>query len=386
MKYWRGYLIAAILAVINWALVQFARTHAILMDMVYPYISRLVTTTLADWTGKIGFNLWQLLLFFLIAGVIGAVVWVILRKRNPIRLIGGILAVVSCISLLNTVIYGLNRYASPLADDIRLDITDYTVTELNQTTVYFRDKANELAQTMPRDQKGNPDNGSFEELAEQAGEGFVNLTYKEAISVFSGSTAPVKKQGWFRSKGNSGITIALTGEAAVNPKVPSACLPFAMSKEMAHRMCIYSETDANFAAFLACIHNASPAFQYSAYLMAYYYCYEALASVPTSTAQACIQEALKGESQQLKRDLKACLDFYGKTKVETTVRAEDKEITTQEGSIVTFSSYRSTVDILASWYIQKFIMPIYDAEKEVFDPKDPNQVDLTGLVNAPGQG
>ena len=39
---------------------------------------------------------------------------------------------------------------------------------------------------------------------------------------------PVKKQSLLRSKGDSGITVPLTGEACVNPNVPEAALPFAM--------------------------------------------------------------------------------------------------------------------------------------------------------------
>ena len=39
MKYWRGYLVAAILAAITWALVQFAQAHSLLVDMVYPHMS-----------------------------------------------------------------------------------------------------------------------------------------------------------------------------------------------------------------------------------------------------------------------------------------------------------------------------------------------------------
>ena len=53
MKYWRGYLVAAIMAAITWALTQFAQTHSVLIDMVYPYMTRLVVTSMADWTGGI---------------------------------------------------------------------------------------------------------------------------------------------------------------------------------------------------------------------------------------------------------------------------------------------------------------------------------------------
>ena len=41
----------------------------------------------------------------------------------------------------------------------------------------------------------------------------------------------------------------------MNPSAPDVSLPFTMCHEMAHRMCIAYERDANFAAFLAAAHN-----------------------------------------------------------------------------------------------------------------------------------
>ena len=49
MKYWIGYLVAAVFAAITWALHQFAAAHQVLVDMIYPYISRMIVTTLAGW-------------------------------------------------------------------------------------------------------------------------------------------------------------------------------------------------------------------------------------------------------------------------------------------------------------------------------------------------
>ena len=387
MKYWRGYLVAAIFAAISWALVQFAQAHSVLVDMIYPYVTRMFITSMADWTGSMSFCLWQVILVGLIAAGIASIVLMVVLRWNPVQWFGWVMAVVMCISMCNTVVYGLNAYSSPLADDIRLEVTDYTVSELNEATLYFRDKANEMAKEVIRDSNGDPAFDTFEKLAEQAADGYEALTYDEAISVFSGSTAPVKRQSWFKSKGDSGITVPLTGEAAVNPDVPVVCLPFAMCKEMAHRMSIYSEADANFAAFLACTNNSSQAFQYSAYLMAYHYCYEALASIPTSTAQACAKQTDSGVNQLLKNDLQDCMDFYGKTK--TSASSQTNTNTTEpdgEESTVTFSSYSNVSHLLASWYIQEFIVPLHQEEEEPFDPYDPTQVDLSGIVNAPTQG
>lgn len=382
MKYWRGYLVAAILAAITWALVQFAQAHSILVDMIYPYMTRLVVTSMADWTGNMGLCLWQLLLTGMVILGIATLVLTILRKWNIFQWLGWVLASISCVIMLHTMIYGLNQYASPLADDVRLKITDYTVSELNEATLYFQDKANTLAQELPRNAKGNLELGTFEELAEKAGAGFEVLAYDHAISVFAGSTVPVKKLGWSLFYGGDfGVTVALTGEAAVNPNVPSAILPFAMCNEMAHRMAIYSDADAAFAAFLAGAANPSKAFQYSAYLMAYNYCYTALSQIPVDTAQACAAEIDKGVKENLRHDLKTYEKFFGEAEAENN-RAPIPEAAKGENSPITFSEYSNAADLLTNWYVQTFIVPQHVEEEAPFNPLDPSQVDLSGLVNA----
>ena len=50
LKYWRGYLCAAIFGAITWALMEFAKTHQALTDMVYPYFTRLIQTALTGWS------------------------------------------------------------------------------------------------------------------------------------------------------------------------------------------------------------------------------------------------------------------------------------------------------------------------------------------------
>ena len=385
MKYWRGYLVALIVTVISVSLTAFAKAHPLLVDMIYPYISRMVITALSEWSAG-GSCVWQTALIIMAVLFIVSIALMILLRWNPIRWGGWVVAVICTIVMLHNGLYGLNAYASPLADDMKLQITDYTVSELNEAAVYFRDQANALAKDVHRDDKGDVEFGTFEEMAEQAGDGFRSLTYDKAVSVIAGSTVPVKRLGFIRSKGDSGITVPLTGEACVNPDVPEAALPFAMCKEMAHRMCIYSEADANFTAFLAAVSNVSQEFQYSGYLMAYHYCYEALSNIPTSTAQACAKQTHDGANQLVRNDLEDCVAFYG-TSDETrhqehNIRAANTKATVED-DIVAFSDYASFTDLLASWYIQEYILPLHREEEAPFNPYDTTQVDISGLANAP---
>ena len=50
MKYWFGYLVAAIFGAITWVLLQFGEKFSDLVDMVYPYVDRNLQGYLAQWT------------------------------------------------------------------------------------------------------------------------------------------------------------------------------------------------------------------------------------------------------------------------------------------------------------------------------------------------
>ena len=381
MKYWISYLVAAIFAVITLTLTRYAEAHTVLIDMVYPYMSRIVMTTLAEWSAG-GACVWQKIMTWAMVGGGILLVLICVFKWNLIQWIGWALSLVSLGVLLNTAIYELNAYASPLADDMRLEVASYTVADLSEATNYYRDKANTLATKVNRDPYGNPDFGTFEEMANQAGDGFRAMTYDQAVSVFAGSTVPVKVQTRGTKDGVSGKTIPLTGEALVNPDVPTAAMPFAMCKEMAHRMCIYSDVDANFAAYLAGSNNSSVEFQYSAYLMAYYYCYETLSRVDTNAARASAASAESGLSELVRRDLEACRAFYRQGTVDD--QKVLAEIPPEERSeLMPFTRYSGTTDLLASWYYQQYILPRHQEEETPFNPYDPGQVDLSGIVNAP---
>lgn len=388
MKYWRGYLAAAIFAAISWGLVQFARAHPVIVDTVYPYLTRIFQTTMTQWSAGTTVCIWQL--FLLVGAVIiaGSAFLMVLLKWNPIQWFGWVVAAAFFVNMITTASYGLNAYASPLANDIRLDVSEYTVTELNQATLFFRDQANACSVGIQRDEAGVPQLPSFEGMASMAYEGFRVLTYDKHISVFASSPVPVKKltmPDLFLDKGDSGMTVAITGEAAVNPNVPEVALPFAICKELSHRISIYSEADANFSAFLACTNNPDPIYQYSGYLMAYYYCYQALLSIPTSTAQACAASTDRGVNDLVREDLRACIDFFGEAESTANVQAtanimaSDSEIT-----LISFSSYSDVADLFSSWYIQEYIIPAYEEanKEEPFDPYDESKVDISDLVNA----
>ena len=389
MKYWRGFLVALIFGGFSWELMNFAEGHSALIDMVYPYVSRMLQGYLADWSGSVAFCLWQLIALVLIVGVLASIVLMIVLRWNPIQVIGWYTAVASLLFFMYTAVYGLNGSAGPLADDLRLSVTEFTVTELEEATVYYRDNANALAEKINRNADGSASYPTFQVLAEQAGEGFTSLVYEDSYAVFAGNLSPVKELGWadmYTSMGITGFTMALTGEAAVNPQIPVVSLPFTMCHEMAHRMSIKNEDDANLAAFLACQANPSVEFQYSAYFMAYRYCINSLVKLGTPESKEAVQRIRSGVSDTLYNDLSGYDSFFSSRRDETAakVATTTNEIyITSTGDDRGVASYGQVTRLLVSWHIQTVVRPTQIVEDTKFDPFDESQVDLSGYVNGP---
>ena len=389
MKYWRGFLVAAIFGGFSWALMEFAKTHTALIDMVYPFVTRMLQGYLADWSGSVTFCLWQVIALVLVVGVLASIVLMIVLRWNLIQVVGWYTAVASLLFFCHTAIYGLNGSSGPLADDLRLTITEFTVSELENATVYYRDKANALSDQIPRNPDGSAKYPEFQELAAQAAEGYTSLVYDSSFAVFAGNLSPVKELGWadmYTSMGITGFTMPLTGEAAVNPQIPVVSMPFTMCHEMAHRMSISHEDDASMSAFLACQANSSIEFQYSAYFMAYKYCYNALVRLGTPEAGAAAQRVKGGLSEHFYYDLSNYDSFFiskqdkTATTVATTVNNTYINSTGDDRGV---ESYKDVVKLLVSWHIQTVVLPTQIVEETKFDPFDEKQVDLTGYVNGP---
>lgn len=390
MKYLRGYLTAGIFGAITWVLMAYGQRFSTLVDMVYPYVTRNLQDILAQWSSQVDFCLWQLLAVALGVLLLCSVVLMIVLKWNVVQWLGWVLAVFSCIYTLHTAAFGLNFYAGPISEDLRLDMSPYTLEELTEATEYYRNEANALAAVMPRKSDGTVSFRTFEELAAMAGEGFETLTYQKHYPIFAGSTVPVKKLGWsdmYVSMGITGFSFALTGEAAVNPQAPDVSLPFTMCHEMSHRMCIANERDANFAAFLAASNHSDPQFRYSAYFMAYRYCMAALSTVSSQAAVNARARVDEGVSDYLRYDMAQYDAFYRTRKNASATKAGDavnNAYLKTSGDASGLASYGEVCDLLVSWHVQQVLLPSLAEEENPFDPLDKTQVDLTGIVHAGG--
>lgn len=371
MKYWRGYLVAAILAACTWAFREFAQTHSDLVDMFYPYVTRMIQNFMAGWSGGVTFCVWQAILVALAAVGVASIVLMFIFRWNPIQWFGWITAVASLIVLLNTGIFGMNEYAGPIAEDIRLMEAECSDEALEAAAVYYRDMASALSKEVSRSADGGVQVPALAVLNEQAVNGFETLVYEDFFSVFAGSAKPVKELGMaeqFTKRGEMGYTVAITGEAAINPQTPSFMMPFAVCREMCYRMCIASARDKHFGAFLACQANEAAEFRYAAYVMAYRYCLNAL---PQSTVAIIHSEA----DAMVRADVETWDDFVAPAQALAAEKAE------KEG--LKDTTDREIAELLTRWHYQDVVVPSITEPEVEFDPMDETQVDLTDLVDVP---
>ena len=250
------------------------------------------------------------------------------------------------------------------------------------TLIIPKDHYDNIADNVPADTLGAVF-GAVQKVAEIKGvvaDGFRTLARERSFSIYGGDYTPVKKLGWapiYTAQGKTGVTVALTGESAVNPDIPGYALPFAMAHEMAHRLCIAREDDADFSAFLACTENENLEYQYSGYFMAFQICRSALLSVD----EAAVEAIDEGVCAELYQDLNELGDFFSQNRDEELTRLISTVTDTfDEATAASEVHYSTACDYLVNWYIDQYV-----EEEEIeakFDPFDETQVDLSGLVNA----
>ena len=377
MKYWRGFLVAAIVAAITLGLQLLAKQYHQIVDMFYPYLTREIQVFLAQWTGTVDFTVWQVLAMLVLVILLVTVLLMIMLKWNFMQWLGWVLSIASLVWLLHTGIWGLNYFAGPLSDDMRLDSYDFTVDDMEDASIYFLTQANALATQLPRDESGAMIMPTFQAVAEMAGNGYESLTYSTS-SVFGGCTLPVKQLQWeklYTSLGVTGVTFPLTGEAAVNPQTPSAALAYQMCKEMAHRMSIATEADAQFAAFLACRENSEVLYRYSGYFMAYRYCYEALLADGSAEAAAAAARISLQANAQLRHDLQEYDNFFAGSTLSAMAQEVTYTFLNLSGNQTSGTSYSQVSILLFNWYIEEMVMPYVEQEDvNGFDPMDKDYI------------
>ncbi len=344
-------MLAAFFVMLTLILILLGKYANELVFSFYPALSRGILGVLADFFGLFPVAMWELLLLTLVFWGL----YTMIRDFAQLKFfswLSGLAVVLSAGGLIFVFLWGLNYFAPPMHERVKLSGEQYTVKELKAATIYFRDRANQSAYEVQRDEEGRMLPGDLGELAKQAGQGYERLG--EKMSCFRGSVAAPKtllSSPLMGATGTTGIFIAFTGESCISTTTYSASVPFTMCHEIGHRMAFAREDEANFAGFLACLENSEPEFRYSGYYTAFSYCYNALAREDPEGAK----EVWRGVGRELAADGAAAAKHYQSLENETLSSASSK---VYDSYLKTFEvesgvqSYGEVTDLLLMWYYE----------------------------------
>jgi len=279
---WR-FSVAAVLGIATFVVNRIFETSAAVAD-AYAEIMKMVILIVSGAMTYVPFVVAEVLLYLcaMLAAiyVVFAVVFLITKPgklARVVRIVADLCMVGALIGFVFLMLFGYSYKCTPVTERMDLDVHEQPIETLYDTTEWLLGYANEYSQIVPRDGEGNALLGTFDGIAARMYDGYDTLS---AQWEFLQSThAPVKRVSSWKLMSYVGLTgmyVPYTMESVVNPDCAAATLPFTMGHEMAHRLTIAREEEANFMGFMACRANSDRRIQYSGYYMAFRYCFVAL--------------------------------------------------------------------------------------------------------------
>lgn len=372
MRNLRGIIVAAVFAALTVLLRLLGDRFDVLLGMAYPFASKTYMELVGGWLGKFDVCVWQIALVLFCVAVAASIGLMILNRWNILRWLGWVLAPVSIVVFLFTLVWGLNYSNKPIHESMKLEVPDWSVSDLREATDYYLEQANRYSRLVERDENKDLILEDLDSLNETLSQSYDNLVWK--YSIFAGARGPVKELGWSdlcSSLGCDGISIGLTGEAAVNMNQYGATIPFAMCHEVAHLLAFAREDEANFAGYLACEFSEDVTFRYSGYLKAFLYCADTLYAVDA----AQWREVWDRATDRLRHDVEAMNQEYARWEGQTMERANQfyDSYLVLSGQDQGLEAYNDVTGLLVAWYMDQY-RPRTEPEVPPFNPLDYNEV------------
>ena len=214
-----------------------------------------------------------------IAYLVRTIALLILRPGKLLRLVRRVVVLGSVVLILYTgftLLWGINFYGTSFSEKTGLVDRGASAEELYQLTIAFADKANQLSDSVARDEEGlfceEPG-----EIFDQSETIFAGISEEYPfLTGYSRTPKPMVTSRMFSYMGFTGFYFPFTGESTLNMNPPACLLPATVAHELSHQRGVANEDEANFTAILTCLRSDNPVYQYSGCLMAYIHLSNAL--------------------------------------------------------------------------------------------------------------
>jgi hypothetical protein len=213
-------------------------------------------------------------------------------------------SIILWIYLVFNILWGLNYDRMPIADQMNLDIRQYSKEDLTALVSLLVTRMNTIDSVSRIARNDLQTNDSIFHHSVAA---YHKLGATEPADYYPNPSVKFSFYGYLANyMGFSGYYNPFSGEAQVNTTIPRFVQPFTTCHEIGHQLGYAKEEEANFCGFLATKSSDDPAFRYSVYVDLYLYSANALYSLD-STAFIPYRESLHPDVRQDLRDLRA---FY----------------------------------------------------------------------------
>lgn len=197
------------------------------------------------------------------------------KKSYLISWVSGVLLGAVFLIFLYVICCGINYRRTSFSEESGIIPIEYSAEELKEICVQLTEELNELSDQILRNEEG------IMVLSVDEGEQAISAmrSLGEEYESLSGYYPRPKKlivSELLSYQGLSGIYLPFTVEANYNGDMIPYNMPFTACHELSHLRGFMQEDEANFIAFLACIHDENIDFQYSGYMLGWTYCMNAL--------------------------------------------------------------------------------------------------------------
>ena len=349
------YLLAAISAALYFAFT----VHAGFADWFNLHISRWGRRILAYLTGWFPFSLaeWLILLLPLIA-----ILLIVLAVRHyshsakaAFCFIGRIAAFLCLIAVLFVWCFAPGYYGSTLDRKLGLERTKVSAEELYRTALILTEELTALSDGLIMNAEGaSVMPYSYTEMNGKLMDAYRDWTADRTFpDHFRSRVKPVMLSEAMSYTHITGVYSFFTGEANVNVAFPDYTIPFTAAHELAHQRGVAREDEANFVAFLVCLHAEDPYIRYSGLLNVYEYVSSALWSADRDLYRA-VNSLLP---EKVIREEVAYAAFFEKYKDNTAAKISDATNNVylqSQGAKEGSRSYNMVVDLAVAYYRPQF--------------------------------
>lgn len=270
---------------------------------IYPYLSQFMRAVL----GWLPFSLGDFFYGSIVIWIIYRLItfkrsWTNYKSNGNAWLLfsGKLFRFLATVYIVFNLMWGLNYNRISLNDQLGLQETEYSVTELVQLNEMLLVKVNEQRSSLKENYP------TKKEMFNRAEDIFHKSSEKYPLFKYKNASMKPSLWSWLGNySGFTGYYNPFSGEAQVNTLVPEFLQPFIALHEIAHQVGYAKEDEANFVAFLVMKESSDTLFRYSGYLDLFLYANRNLYYADSSIAQ----EIRNKLSDPVKADLETYRSF-----------------------------------------------------------------------------